>query len=232
MEEFPIRINKYLSQKGISTRKEADKLIEMGKVLINNKKASLGDKVDKDDKVEILDYKKTKLVYMAYNKPEGIVTVNPQYGDKSIQDDKNLPLKLFPVGRLDKDSHGLVILTNDGRITDRLLNPKYEHQKEYIVELDRPHSKAFLKHMEEGVLIDDYKTKPTKIKKINDKKFSITLTEGKNRQIRKMSDRLGYTVKNLQRIRIQNINLGKLKKSTFRTIEGEEKEKFLKSIGL
>lgn len=232
MEEFPIRINKYLSQKGIATRKEADKLIEMGKVLINNKKASLGDKINKDDNVEILDYKKTKFVYLAYNKPEGIVTVNPQYGDKSILDDKSLSQKLFPVGRLDKDSHGLVILTNDGRITDRLLNPKYEHQKEYVVELDKPYSKAFLKHMEEGVLIEDYRTKPTKIKKINDKKFSITLTEGKNRQIRKMADRLGYTVKNLQRIRIQNIILGKLKKGTFRSIEGEEKEKFLKSIGL
>lgn len=232
MTEFPMRINKYLAHKGISTRKEADNLIGQGKVFINNRIAILGDKVLEKDKVVVKGNNNTKYVYLAYNKQKGVVTVNPQYGEISIKHNPTIPKNVFPIGRLDKNSRGLIILTNDGRVTDKLLNPKYDHEKEYTVELNRAYSPAFIKHMTEGVLIGDYKTKPTKISKINDTKFSITLTEGKNRQIRRMTEKLGYTVLDLLRTRIQNIKIGKTASGSYREIEGEEKEKFLETLGL
>lgn len=232
MTEFPMRINKYLAHKGISTRKEADTLIEQGKVFINNRKAVLGDKVLETDRIVFKGKTNTKYIYLAYNKPKGVVTVNPQYGEISIEHNPTIPKGLFPIGRLDKNSRGLIILTNDGRITDKLLNPKYNHEKEYTVELNKPYSSAFVRHMSDGVLIGDYKTKPAKVVKINDIKFSITLTEGKNRQIRRMTEKLGYTVVDLFRTRIQNIKIGKTAGGSYRTIEKEEKDKFLETLGL
>lgn len=232
MDEFPIRINKYLALKGFSTRKEADKLVEQGKVFINSRKAVLGDKVFENDNVSVKGIGKRKYIYIAYNKPKGIVTVNPKPGEKSINNNPTLPKNVFPIGRLDKNSRGLIVLTNDGRVTDRLLNPKNDHEKEYLVELARPYSSGFLKHMSEGVQIGDYKTKPAKVSAVNKTKFKIILSEGKNRQIRRMSEKLGYTVTDLQRIRIQNLNLGKTSEGSFRELEEKETEKFLKSLNL
>lgn len=230
---YPIRINKYLAQKGISTRVGADELIKNKKVLINGKFAVLGDKVNKEDKVEVKGAPK-KYVYLAYNKPKTIVTTNPQAEEKDILSSIKITPKekIFPVGRLDKESEGLIILTNDGRVTDRLLNPKFEHEKEYRVEVDRKFSPGFLKNLEEGVMLEGVKTKKAKVKKVSDTVFNIILTEGKNRQIKRMTEKLGFSVRNLKRIRIQNINLEKLPSNSHRELTREETEKFLSSIGL
>lgn len=234
---FPMRINKYLAHKGIATRTGVDELIKSSKILINGAVAKLGDKVLETDKVEVRGtHNKKNLVYFAYNKPKGVVSTNPQGDEKdilqSLKETSNKYEGVFPVGRIDKESHGLMILTNDGRVTDRLLNPIYNHEKEYVVKIDRPHTPGFLRNMQEGVDIGDGFTKPAKVKKIDEETFSITLTEGRNRQIRRMTEKLGYTVRDLQRTRVQNIKLGKLAKNAVEEITGDERAEFLKSIGL
>ena len=233
MEDKPIRINKYLADKGYATRRGADEIIEKGLVMINGKRAVLGDKVGPTDTVVVSQKRKpTQYVYLAYNKQKGIVTTGAQGEEKEIIDAVQYRTRVFPVGRLDKDSYGLIILTNDGRITDRLLNPDKNHEKEYIVTVDKKFTPAFIRHMTEGVNIGDYVTRPTKVKKIKDTVFSIILTEGKNRQIRRMTDKLGYTVINLKRVRIQNIELGNVKPGAYREIIDDEREAFLISLGL
>ncbi len=230
---YPMRINKYLAHKGIATRTGVDELIKDGKVLINGKPAKLGDKVLLTDKVEVRGkHTKKKYVYFAYNKPIGLVSTNPQGEEESIVQNIQTKEKVFPVGRLDKESHGLIILTNDGRITDRLLNPIYNHEKEYLVKIDRNFTPGFLKNMQSGVDIGDTITKPAKAMRVNDTTFKIILTEGQNRQIRRMTEKLGYTVRDLQRIRVQNIKLEKLAKNSHREIIGEELNEFLKSLNL
>jgi 23S rRNA pseudouridine2604 synthase len=230
---YPMRINKYLAHKGLATRTGVDELIKHQKILINGKVAKLGDRVLINDKVEVRGtHAKKNNIYLAYNKPKGIVSTNPQRDEKGIMQNIKLETKVFPVGRLDKESHGLIILTNDGRITDRLLNPVYKHEKEYVVEVDRKFTPAFLKHMQDGVDLSDGMTKPAIVNKLGEKIFSIILTEGKNRQIRRMTEKLGYTVRDLRRIRIQNIELGKIPGNSHREILGDELAKFLQSIGL
>lgn len=230
---YPMRINKYLAHKGIATRTGVDDLIKHQKVIINGKIAKLGDKVLETDKVEVRGtHTKKTYIYIAHNKAKGVVSTNPQGNEKSIIQNIKLDTKVFPIGRLDKESHGLIILTNDGRVTDRLLNPIYKHEKEYVVEVDRKFTPAFLKHMQDGVDIGEAVTKPAIVKKIGEKIFSIILTEGMNRQIRRMTEKLGYTVRNLQRIRVQNIELGKIPLNSYRQIAGDELAVFLKSIEL
>jgi 23S rRNA pseudouridine2604 synthase len=233
--EFPIRINRYLAKKQICTRREADKLISDGKILINNRIAVLGDKVGKNDEVLVKKDSRInrKFAYLAYNKPRGIITHSPQKGEKEISEIINYPVKLFPVGRLDKDSSGLIILTNDGRITDRMLNPDYYHEKEYLVEVDRTTSPSFLKEMGKGVKLEDgYITRSAKIEKIDSRKFTIILTEGRKHQIRRMCEALGRQVKNLKRIRILNISLDNLRPGEFRKIESNELDTFLNNVGM
>ena len=232
-DTYPMRINKYLAHKGIATRTGVDELIKSQKVLINGVIAKLGDKVLERDLVEVRGvHNKKNYVYLAYNKPVGIVSTNPQRDEKGIIQNVKISEKVFPVGRLDKESHGLIILTNDGRITDRLLNPIYDHEKEYAVEVDRKFTPGFLRNMQVGVDIGEAVTKPAKVVKLDDNTFSITLTEGRNRQIRRMTEKLGYTVRDLQRIRIQNIKLEKIPPNSFREIKGDELADFLKSIKL
>lgn len=237
---YPMRINKYLAHKGVATRTGVDELIKSQKVLINGIVAKLGDKVIETDKVDVRGtHHKKNFVYFAYNKPKGVVSSNPQ-GDeidilqtlKTSNPKLDMGQGIFPVGRIDKESHGLMILTNDGRITDRLLNPIYNHEKEYVVKVDRPYTPGFVRNMQNGVMLDEDMTKPTIMKKISEDVFSITLTEGRNRQIRRMTEKLGYTVRDLNRVRVQNIKLDKLNENSLREILGEEKEEFLKSIGL
>ena len=230
---YPMRINKYLAHKGIATRTGVDELIKHSKILINSVVAKLGDKVMKTDKVEVRGvHTKKKLIYLAYNKPKGIVSTNPQGDEKGIMENAKLPKGVFPIGRLDKESHGLLILTNDGRVTDRLLNPIYNHEKEYVVEVDRRFTPGFLKNMQEGVKLTDGMTKPAIVKKLDENMFSIILTEGRNRQIRRMTEKLGYTVRDLQRIRIQNIELSNMPTNSHREILGEELSIFLKRMSL
>lgn len=233
-KEFPMRINRYLALENICSRREADVLIEQKKVTINGRVAVLGDKVLENDNVEVfLDGAEKELVYLAYNKPRGIITHSPQYGEKSIENITRFPQKVYPVGRLDKDSHGLIILTNDGRVTGKLLEPVNFHEKEYVVKVDRDMTPSFLKHMAEGVELDDgYQTRPAIVEKIDEKTFSIILTEGKKRQIRRMCESLGRNVTDLKRIRILNIQLDDIKPGKHREITGEELKEFLKTIGL
>jgi 23S rRNA pseudouridine2604 synthase len=219
-DTYPMRINKYLAHKGVATRTGVDEIIKSGKVLINGRRAKLGDKVLETDKVEVLGSRKKKqFAYFAYNKPEGVVSTNPQGNEKSVMDMVSLPIKCFPIGRLDKESHGL-------------LNPAHKHEKEYRVEVDRRFTPGFLLNMQEGVELSDGVTARATAKAISDTVFSITLTEGRNRQIRRMTEKLGYTVRDLKRTRIQNILLGNLAPNAAREITGAEKEEFLKSIGL
>ena len=227
---FPMRINKYLALKKLSTRREADEMIQKERVLINGRLAVLGDKVEKRDEVEIMGDRK-KYRYFAYYKPRGIITHSPQRDEESIGD--IVPLeKVFPVGRLDKDSYGLIILTDDGRVTDALLNHKYEHEKEYEVTCLDKLPKDFKEKMESGVNIGDYVTKPCQVEILEKKKFSIILTEGKNHQIRRMCGVFGQSALELKRTRIMNIELSRLRPGEFRPIQKIELTKFLTSIGL
>lgn len=230
-----IRINKYLADQGFCTRREADEWIKNGWVKINKRVAVLGDQVVEGDVVEItklkLKKRENELVYLAYNKPEGVST-NPEPGSRDILEVIKTNVKVFPVGRLDKMSSGLIILTNDGRVTDRLLNPKFEHDKEYEVEVDKPINTWFLKHMAEGVEIEGYRTKPAEIEPLEDNVFSLTIGEGKKHQIRRMCVALGYQVRSLKRVRIMNIELGNLKPGEYRPFTGNELKSFLAKLGL
>lgn len=242
--EYPMRINKYLAHEGIATRRGADELIAKGKVLINGRIALLGDKVFAVDKVELAgtvtpkDYR-----YFAFNKPLGVITHSPQMGEKDIKQSlsekkdrgdlpSNVPSDVFPIGRLDKDSSGLLILTNDGRVTDRLLNPDYDHEKEYRVRTLEPLRESFKKYMEAGVDIEGYLTRPCKVRKTGPNSFNITLTEGKKHQIRRMVAALYNQVVGLERMRILNIRLEDLKPGAVRPIVGEELATFLSQIGM
>ncbi|HXK35219.1 MAG TPA: pseudouridine synthase [Candidatus Paceibacterota bacterium] len=228
---FPIRLNKYLAEKNIAARRGADLLIAAGKIKINGQIAKLGDKVWEKDVVEIADeIKRKKYSYLAYHKPVGIVTHSPQPGEKEIKNVANLPKDVFPIGRLDKDSAGLIILTNDGRLTDRLLNPKLFHEKEYRVTLDKPITNTLLLKIKEGLKTSGFKARPAKIRKIAQEKFEMILTEGKNRQIRRMAAALGFAVRELVRIRVMNIRLGNLAPNQFRPIEGEELKELLQNL--
>jgi 23S rRNA pseudouridine2604 synthase len=237
MGDYPMRINKYLASKGYATRRGADEYIEKKKVFINGRLAKLGDKVNESDKVEVRKTQKDNVpyIYVAYHKPRGIITHSPQDDEDDIKAliDKSPELKgLFPIGRLDKDSSGLIILTNDGRVTDRLLNPESEHEKEYVVTTVRPLRASFKEYVEKGVFIEGYTTKPSKVDIRSESRFAITLTEGKKHQVRRMVVAMHNEVKNLERIRIMNIKLGNLPSGKHRVIEGEELQKFLTSLGL
>jgi len=236
---YPMRINKYLAHEGIATRRGADELITKKKVLINGRTAELGDKVEKTDRVELVGkMNPKKYLYYAYNKPVGVITHSPQLGEKDIQQSVKAKGKdsemqdVFPVGRLDKDSSGLIILTNDGRVTDRLLNPDYDHDKEYRVRTLGALRESFKKSMEGGVNIEGYLTAPCVVRKTGPKSFNITLTEGKKHQIRRMVAALHNQVLDLERVRILNIRLDDLKSGSWRAIEGEELSTFLSTIGM
>ncbi|MEO6536632.1 MAG: pseudouridine synthase [Candidatus Paceibacterota bacterium] len=246
--EYPMRINKYLARQGIATRRDADELITRERVLINGRIAALGDRVLETDHVEVRASKRStkegvqglkKHYYFAYNKPRGITTPQRQSNGNDDEDDdmQDLPEEvaqfgLFPVGRLDKGSHGLMILTNDGRITDRLLNPEKAHEKEYVVKTKLPLRESFRKHMEEGVDIEGYLTKPAKVELRGDTSFAITLTEGKKHQIRRMVVAMHNEVVDLKRSRILNIKLGTLKAGELRAIEDKELQTFLTTLSL
>ncbi|MEK7148173.1 MAG: pseudouridine synthase [Patescibacteria group bacterium] len=243
-KKYPIRINKYLAEEKHSTRRGADELISKGSVFINGRVAKLGEMVNEGDKVEVRFRAglKKKLIYLAYNKPRGVVTHSADSGDEDIKD--KVPVKgVFPVGRLDKDSSGLIILTNDGRVTKRLLSPEFYHEKEYVVTTKERLRSSFKEKMEAGVEIGDELTRPCKVEILGENppshkvsegqgKFKIILTEGKNRQIRRMCAALFQEVATLKRVRVMNIEIGDLKENQWRNIEGEELSTFLGSLEL
>lgn len=232
--EFPMRINKYLAHQGIASRREADVLVEAGKVLINGKKAKNGDQVQATDTVEVKGTQKPK-TYLAYYKGRGIITHSPSEKEVDIKGrlKKDYGITdVSPIGRLDKDSEGLIILSNDGRITGPLLDPDSKNEKEYEVSVDKTIGLMFIKAMSAGVEIEGYRTKPAKVTahKTNQKRFTIVLTEGKKHQIRRMCAALGYQVQSLKRVRIVNIKLDKLKPNQYRKITGPELQTFLKKL--
>lgn len=221
--KFPMRINQYLAWKSHSTRRGGDALVENHRVFINGKLAKHGDKVIENDQVEVLKSKNQKpYQYFTYHKPKELSTedISPPQKD------------LFPLGRLDKASSGLIIFTNDGRVTDRLLNPEYNHDKEYIVKTAEKLRSSFKKNIEAGVDIEGYVTKKCRVEILDNFTFRITLTEGKKHQIRRMCSALFQQVRELKRVRIMNIALAKLAPNSFRPLEGEELSLFLKSLGL
>jgi 23S rRNA pseudouridine2604 synthase len=227
-----MRINKYLAWKQYATRRGADALIDRGDVTINGRVAVLGDKVEKNDAVEVKKKANEKeLVYYAYHKPRGIITHSPSHFEQDIMSVVDLK-GVFPVGRLDKDSDGLIILTNDGRITERLLHPRFDHEKEYLVTTKEPLRSSFKKKMEAGVKIEHETTKPCTVHIVDNTTFRITLTEGKKHQIRRMCVALFQEVKELTRIRIMTVQLSSLKPGKYRKLVGTEKSRFLKALGL
>jgi 23S rRNA pseudouridine2604 synthase len=237
-----MRINKYLADQKIASRRKADEMIAAKRVLINGKVAKLGDQVLPTDKVTVKkDSKEIGALYFAYNKPRNVLTHSAKGDDMDIGKmikGKTEGAKVFPLGRLDKDSHGLIILTNDGRITGKLLNPEENHEKEYLVETDRKIDQAFATALEKGVVIKEeyskltYKTKPCLVTLLEQKRFSIVITEGKKRQVRRMVESLKNQVRDLTRVRIMNIKIGTLKENGVRRITGGELNQFLQELGM
>ncbi len=228
-----IRINKFLSEAGICSRREADRYIEEGKVRIDGQTAQMGSKVTKDSEVTFCNKpikKEEKLVLIAFNKPEGIVCTTDHHEPDNIVDYIGYGMRIYPIGRLDKDSEGLILLTNDGNIVNKILRAENNHEKEYIVTINKEITAEFLKKMSLGVPILDTVTKPCKVDQIDKYTFSIILTQGLNRQIRRMCEYLDYRVTNLRRIRIMNIRLGRLKVGDYRNVTEKEIEELIKSF--
>lgn len=230
-----IRINKYLSEAGVCSRREADKLIKEGRVSINGSHALLGSVVSEGDEVQVdenIIVGSAKKVLIAFNKPRGIVctTKDPKSKDVNIVEYINHPERIFPVGRLDKDSEGLIFLSNDGDLSNKIMKARNYHEKEYEVEVDKPFDDEFLKNMSEGVPILDTVTRKCKLKRTGKMSFNIILTQGLNRQIRRMCEYFGYKVVKLKRIRIMNIRLGNIKPGTYRNVTEEEYNEIIKGL--
>jgi 23S rRNA pseudouridine2604 synthase len=220
-----VRLNKYISETGVCSRREADKWIESGRVTCNGTLAALGTKVGEGDEIrvdgELLGVKK-KQIYIALNKPVGITCTTESHIDDNIIDLIAHAERIFPIGRLDKDSEGLILLTNNGDIVNEILRSENNHEKEYIVTVERPITDLSLSMMAEGVKIMGEITKPAKVTRIGDDTFRIILTQGLNRQIRRMCSALGYRAQRLQRVRIINIELGDLALGRWRNLTDTE----------
>ncbi|MBT7655358.1 MAG: 23S rRNA pseudouridine(2604) synthase RluF [Flavobacteriales bacterium] len=207
-----VRINKFLSEMGYCSRREADKLIAVGRVQVNGKKIEMGTKVSPSDRIEVdgtlIGVQKEKPIYLAFHKPVGIVcTTDTRVEKDNIIDYINFPSRIFPIGRLDKPSEGLIFLTNDGDIVNKILRAHNKHEKEYVVQVNKPITHDFVKRMQNGIPILDTVTRKCTVKQTHKQEFRIVLTQGLNRQIRRMCEYLGYRVTRLKRVRIMNVNL-------------------------
>ena len=228
-----IRLNKYMSDAGICSRRQADIFIQDGLVTVDGKVAVPGMKVTKNQDVrfqgkpvELIE----ELELIAFNKPRGIVCTAQKREKDNIIDFINYHTKIYPIGRLDKDSEGLILLTNDGEISNRIQKARYYHEKEYIVTVDKPVTIEFLYGMRTGVPILNTVTRKCRVRKLSKNQFSIILTQGLNRQIRRMCEYFGYRVLNLKRVRIMDIELGKLKTGTYRKLTKNEINKLKKEL--
>ncbi|MES1041306.1 MULTISPECIES: 23S rRNA pseudouridine(2604) synthase RluF [Peribacillus] len=228
-----MRINKFISESGITSRRGADKWIAEGRVTINGTVAELGSQAEPGDDVRV-DGKPIKVeqqnVYIALNKPIGITSTTEKHIKGNIVDFVNHPLRIFHIGRLDKDSSGLILLTNDGDIVNEILRAENKHEKEYIVTVDKPITASFIKDMSSGVEILDTKTLPCKVEQLTQYTFNITLMQGLNRQIRRMCSALGYEVRDLHRIRIMNIHLDGLANGQWRDLTEDELTELFKEL--
>ena len=231
-----MRLQKYMSRAWICSRRKAEEYIAAWQVTINGKVATIWQGVDPSvDDVRLWDkavLEQENFVYYKIHKPRGIETTCAQHGNDSILDIIDIPERVFPVWRLDKESDGLLILTNDGRMTNYLTHPKYGHEKEYLVEVFGPVTDDQLKQMSNGVFILWSKTKKAKVERVASWKFTIVLTEGKNRQIRRMAEKVWVEVKKLKRIRIENIQLSKMKPWDYKQLSSKEKKELFSIIGL
>jgi 23S rRNA pseudouridine2604 synthase len=219
------RLNKYISETGVCSRRGADKLIEAGKVLVNGNVPELGTRVDDNDEITI-DGKplkeKEKYIYLAFNKPVGITCTTEKKVKDNIVDYINYPKRIYPIGRLDKPSEGLIFLTNHGDIINMILRAGNNHEKEYVVTVDQPITQEFIERMANGVPVLDTVSKKCKVTKVSSYVFKIILTQGLNRQIRRMCAHLGYKVTRLKRTRIMNVHLADLPKGKYRNLTEQE----------
>jgi 23S rRNA pseudouridine2604 synthase len=232
MGQLRMRLNKFISETGVCSRREADRWIEQGRVKINGKPAELGTQVEDGDEVRVngkLIGEKRQRVYIALNKPIGIVCTTDRAERDNITDHVNHPVRIFPIGRLDKDSEGLILLTSDGDIVNQLLRVENKHEKEYVVTVDHPVTDKMIAAMAAGVHLPELgeTTRPCVVTKINSSTLRIVLTQGLNRQIRRMCEVFGYDVRRLQRVRFVNIRLGKLKPGEWRDLEPQELRELL-----
>ena len=231
-EEFiqkkePVRLNKYLSEAGVCSRREADRLIESGKVTVDGVRAQTGMRVTPGQTVKVgrkVVSKQDEMIVLAVNKPRGIVCTEERRERNSIVRFLNYPVRVTYVGRLDKDSRGLLLMTNNGDIINKMMRAANYHEKEYKVTVDQELTPEFIRQMSSGVPILDTVTRPCRVEKIGKYTFSIILTQGLNRQIRRMCEALGYQVKDLVRVRVMNIRLGSLREGEYRKVTDEELE--------
>lgn len=229
-----IRLNKYLSDIGVCSRRAADRLAQEGKITVNGIAAQPGMRVTPQDDIRVEGKpvrKEEQKVYLALNKPRGIVCTAEKREKNNIIDYMNYPLRIYPVGRLDKDSEGLILLTNDGAIVNGMMRARNRHEKEYQVKVDRAFDSGFLERMAQGVPILDTVTRPCRIRRTGSDTFVIILTQGLNRQIRRMCEALGYRVVRLKRVRIMNIRLGRLPCGKWRELTSEELRVLKAQIG-
>ena len=229
-----IRINKYLSEAGICSRREADRMIEEGRITVNGKKAESGQKVSLEDEVcadNIPVHKNEKKVLLLFNKPRGIVcSTKQQFDETTVTDYLDYPLRVYPVGRLDKESQGLLLLTNEGDLVNKIMRAGNYHEKEYFVTVNKPVDREFVRRMSKGVPVLDTVTRPCRVVQTGECSFRIILTQGLNRQIRRMCEYFGYRVQKLVRVRIMNIELGDLESGKYRDVTPEEFKKLKQLI--
>ena len=229
----PVRLNKYLSEAGVCSRREADRLIESGKVTVDGQRAQTGMKIRPGQEVRVgrkVVSRKDEMVVLAVNKPRGIVCTEEKRERNSIVRFLDYPIRVTYIGRLDKDSRGLLLMTNNGDIINRMMRAANHHEKEYKVTVDHEITGEFLEKMAGGVAILDTVTRPCKVEKLGKYTFSIILTQGLNRQIRRMCEALGYEVKDLVRVRVMNIRLGSLKEGEYREVTDEELDELYRLI--
>jgi 23S rRNA pseudouridine2604 synthase len=229
-----IRINKFFTEQGICSRREADRLIESGVVTINGRVAKLGDHVEPKDVIAregcVILWRKAGL-YIKYHKPVGVTTTSEAHIPRNIIAEIGHPERIFPIGRLDKDSSGLILLTNDGDIVNDILRTEFGHEREYLVQVDRSFDQSFLDKMSRGVVILGSKTKPCRMTRVGGDRFRIVLTEGRNRQIRRMCQALGYRVIKLHRTRIMHLTVEGLKVGEWKELTTQEREELLRAVG-
>ena len=229
----PVRLNKYLSEAGVCSRREADRLIESGKVTVDGQRAQTGMKIRPGQEVRVgkkVVSRQDEMVVLAVNKPRGIVCTEEKRERNSIVRFLDYPVRVTYAGRLDKDSRGLLLMTNNGDIINQMMRAANRHEKEYKVTVDREITEEFVKQMSEGVSILDTVTRPCKVEKMGKYTFSIVLTQGLNRQIRRMCEALGYEVRDLVRVRIVNIRLGSLKEGQYRKLTDAELDELYEEI--
>lgn len=220
-----IRLNRFLSDAGLCSRREADRLIEQGKVIVNHEVAVMGQKVTIDDVLEVngkVISRDEEQIVIAFNKPVGVECTTDTENPDNIVDYIGYPKRIYPIGRLDKRSQGLILLTNDGSLVNHILKASNYHEKEYVVTVDKPVNDAFLNQMSSGVKILGQTTRPCKVTQVNKHTFHIVLTQGLNRQIRRMCEVLGYRVQKLKRIRIMSVHLGNLPIGQYRNVTDRE----------